>query len=103
MASPADISAPAPIREAQAATPSAKKAPDAARVAAQEFEAFFLTQVFEQMFAGISTDGPLGGGVAEGIYREMLSQEYAKVMSRSGGVGIADSVYREILKLQEVK
>jgi Rod binding domain-containing protein len=76
---------------------------DDARVAAQEFEAFFLAQVLDQMFAGISTDGRFGGGSAEGVYRDLLNQEYAKVLSRSGGIGVADAVYREILKLQEVE
>ena len=55
------------------------------------------------MFAGISTDGRFGGGSAEGVYRDLLNQEYARVLSRSGGIGVADVVYREILKLQEVE
>lgn len=79
------------------------KGPDAARVAAQEFEALFLAQVLNQMFAGVRTDGPFGGGVAEGIYRNMLNEEYAKIIGRVGGVGVADAVYREILKLQEIE
>jgi len=76
---------------------------DAARSAAQEFEALFLAQVLDQMFAGVPTDGRFGGGSAEGVYRDLLNQEYAKVLSRSGGLGVADAVYREILKLQEVE
>ena len=51
--------------------------------------------------AGISTDGPFGGGHAETIYRSLLSDEYGKLVSRAGGIGIADAVHREILKLQE--
>jgi len=60
-------------------------------------------QVLDQMFAGVPTDGRFGGGSAEGVYRDLLNQEYAKVLSRSGGLGVADAVYREILKLQEVE
>ncbi len=98
----------APAAAAAAVTSAALERPssesnDAARAAAQEFEAFFLAQVLDQMFAGIPTDGRFGGGSAEGVYRDLLNQEYAKVLSRSGGVGVADSVYREILKLQEVE
>lgn len=74
-----------------------------ARKAAEEFEAFFIAQTVEAMFAGVETDGPFGGGHAEQVFRSMLSQEYGKSMARSGGVGIADQVYREILKTQEVK
>ncbi len=80
-----------------------KGTPDKAREVAQEFEAFFLSQVLDQMFKGIKSDGLFGGGVAEGVYRELLNDEYAKVISRSGGVGLADAVYREILRLQEVE
>ncbi len=75
---------------------------DATRAAAQEFEAFFLAQVLDQLFAGIRGDGPFGGGSAEGVYRHMLNAEFAKHLSQSGGIGVADSVYREMLRLQEV-
>lgn len=74
-----------------------------ARKAAEEFEAFFIAQTMESMFAGIKTDGPFGGGHAEEMFRSMLSQEYGKTMVRGGGIGIADQVYREILKTQELK
>ena len=82
---------------------AAKGTPDKAREVAQDFEAFFLSQVLDQMFKGITSDGFFGGGFAESAYREMLNDEYAKVISRTGGIGIADAVYREILRLQEVE
>jgi Rod binding domain-containing protein len=77
--------------------------PAQARKAAEEFEAFFISQTVDTMFAGIKTDGPFGGGHAEEAFRSMLSQEYGKSMAKAGGMGIADQVYREILKTQEVK
>jgi Rod binding domain-containing protein len=83
-------------------TPRAASSPEAAAATAEDFEAFFLWQVFDSMFAGIPTDGPLGGGQAEEIYRSLLTQEFGRFVARGGGVGIADSVQREILKLQEV-
>lgn len=70
---------------------------------AEDFEAFFLSQMFEHMFDGVSTDGPFGGGQAERIYRSLMVQEYGKQVARAGGVGIADSVKREMLQLQEVQ
>ncbi len=73
-----------------------------ARRTAEEFEAVFLSQVLKSMFAGIKTDGPMGGGNGEEMFRSMLNQEYGKILAKSGGVGIADAVYREILKTQEV-
>lgn len=71
--------------------------------AATEFEGFFLSQMLQIMFSGIRTDGPFGGGQAEGAYRSMLMQEYGKVLAKSGSVGIADAVKAELLRLQEVQ
>lgn len=73
----------------------------AARKAATEFEAVFLTTMLEGMFQGLKTDAPFGGGPAEKSYRSMLVGEYAGELARSGGIGIADHVYREILAAQE--
>lgn len=73
----------------------------AARAAAEEFEAVFLSQMIANMFSGIETDSMFGGGPAEDIYRAMMVQEYGKVLARTGGVGIADAVVREFLRVQE--
>lgn len=72
-----------------------------AKDAAQDFEAFFVTHAFEDMFAGIETDSMFGGGEAEGVYRSFLLQEYGKVVAKSGGIGISDMVQRQLLQLQE--
>ena len=88
---------------AQVPKVGAKGTPAEARKAAEEFEAFFLAQFIDRMFADLPTDGTFGGGRGEKIFRSLLSQEYGKVMARNGGVGIADSVYREILKYQEIE
>ncbi len=74
-----------------------------ARKTAQDFEAFFIGQTMEAMFAGIETDGPFGGGNAEKMFRSVMFDQYGKDMARNGGMGIADQVYAEILKTQEVK
>jgi peptidoglycan hydrolase FlgJ len=80
--------------------PATKDATEARRVA-EDFEALFLSQMVQHMFAGVRTDAPFGGGHAETIYRALLANEYGKLVSQTGGVGIADAVQREILKLQE--
>jgi Rod binding domain-containing protein len=77
--------------------------PTAAHKTAQDFEAFFLSQTFENMFSGIKGDAMFGGGSAETVYRSLLLQEYSKVAASNGGVGIADAVQREILRAQEKK
>jgi len=53
------------------------------------------------MFTGISGDGPFGGGGAVGVWRSMLTDEYAKSFAKSGGIGIADQVYRTLIARQE--
>ncbi|MBO6784567.1 MAG: rod-binding protein [Alphaproteobacteria bacterium] len=71
------------------------------RETAVDFEAFFLSQVFAEMFAGIETDPVFGGGPGETVFRSMMIQEFGTSVARSGGVGIADSVMREMIALQE--
>ncbi len=76
--------------------------PAKAREAAEEFEAFFLSQVFDSMFKGIKSDGIFGGGHGEDIFRPMLMQEYGKLLAARGGIGLADAITRELLITQEI-
>jgi peptidoglycan hydrolase FlgJ len=86
-----------------AATPAPSKTVDVAgaQKAGQDFEAVFLSQVFENMFSSVNTDQLFGGGNGETVYRSLLLQEYSKVAAQGGTTGIADAVQREIIKLQE--
>jgi Rod binding domain-containing protein len=74
-----------------------------ARAAAQDFEAVFLNSMFQHMFTGIEGDGPFGGNGATGVWRSMLTDEYAKSFAKSGGIGIADQVYRTLIAQQEAR
>jgi len=74
-----------------------------ARAAAQDFEAVFLNSMFQHMFTGIDGDGPFGGSGAAGVWRSMLTDEYAKSFAKAGGIGIADQVYRSLMAHQEVQ
>ncbi|WP_419902493.1 rod-binding protein [Kiloniella sp.] len=73
-----------------------------AMAAAKEFEAVFISQMLSPMFESLPTDGPMGGGQGERMFRSLMVQEYGKTLSESGGIGISNAVYREIIKLQEV-
>lgn len=75
---------------------------DKTREVAEKFEAVFISQFLDNMFEGIDTAPPFGGGMAENIFRSVLNQEIATKMSGTGGFGIADSVHRELIRLQEV-
>ncbi|HEY3917795.1 MAG TPA: rod-binding protein [Stellaceae bacterium] len=73
----------------------------AAQKAGTDFEAYFLSQAFENMFSGLDTDPLFGGGSGESVYRSMMLQEYSKVAAQGDPTGIGAEVTREILKLQE--
>jgi len=83
-------------------TVNPRAAPEQVRRAAEDFEAFFLSQMFEMMFAGIETDGPFGGGHGEKIFRSLMVTEYGKATAARGGIGIADDIIRQMLNTQEV-
>jgi Rod binding domain-containing protein len=90
-----------------AAAPTAGKTkgmgPAKARAAAQDFEAVFLNSMFQNMFTGISGEGPFGGSGAVGVWRSMLTDEYSKSFAKAGGIGIADQVYRSLMAQQEAR
>jgi Rod binding domain-containing protein len=79
---------------------SGKSHADAAK-AAQDFESVFLSEMLGNMYQGVSTEGPFGGGAGEGVMRTLLVDEYAKSVAARGGVGIADNVTRELIRIQE--
>lgn len=69
---------------------------------AEDYEAVFLSQMLQHMFAGVDLD-PTADGPGEDIYKSMMVDEYGKILARSGGIGVADYVKREMLKMQEVE
>ena len=87
---------------ASAASASKTAAEAKARKASTEFESMFLEQSLDRLAQSEGTDGPMGeNGTGGGVYRSMLTKEYAGQIVKSGGVGIADQVFREMMKMQE--
>jgi Rod binding domain-containing protein len=72
-----------------------------AKAAAQNFEAVFLNSMFQEMFTDVGGEGPFGGQGATGVWRSLLTDEYAKTFVKAGGVGLADQVYKSLLAQQE--
>jgi Rod binding domain-containing protein len=72
-----------------------------AKAQAQDFEAAFLSSMFQQMFSGIQGEGPFGGTQGVGVWRSFLSDEFGKQMAAQGGIGIAPEVYRSLIGQQE--
>lgn len=71
------------------------------RQAVQDFEAFFISQTFEQMYATVPVNETFGGGNAEKIFRSMMIDEYGKMTARFGGIGLTDQIMTQILRQQE--
>ena len=69
--------------------------------AAEAFEAFYLAQALEPMFANTTPSGPFSGGPGEEMWRSLQIQEYGKALAQNGGIGLADSVMAEMVKMQE--
>jgi Rod binding domain-containing protein len=70
---------------------------------AQKFESSFLSVMMQQMFEGVDTAAPFGGGPGEAMFKSFMTDAMANQMTKAGGIGIADSVSREMLKLQGLK
>jgi peptidoglycan hydrolase FlgJ len=60
-----------------------------------------LGQILRGLTQGLTGPGPLGRG-EDDPFAAMLQDEYAKLISRSGGIGVADAVLRGMLRAQEV-
>lgn len=71
--------------------------------AAREFESVFLTQMFETVWQTVPTDGAMGGGMGEPIFRSMMVQDIGKQFAQQGGIGLAPYIKAELLKIQEGK
>ena len=90
---------PAETATKTAALKAAAAKADKIRTAGQEFEAVFLNTLFQQMFSGIG-QGPFSGGPAAGVWRSMLTDQYARTFAKTGGIGIADHVQKFLLTQQ---
>jgi len=95
---------PADILNASRALPgTAARGTDTIDAAAKEFEAVFVNQMLESMWAGVGTNGTFLGGHGEAVTRSLLNAEYGKAIAASGGIGIADAVRAELLRMQEAR
>ena len=100
------LTASAPAASAASLNPAGTLAGDetAKRAAiaktAQSFEASFLSTMFGEMFEGVQTEAPFGGGQGETAFRSFLTDAMGKAMTRHGGIGLSKVVAQEMLKMQ---
>lgn len=70
---------------------------------ANDFEAAFLNSMFQQMTSGLQGEGPFGNTTGTGVWRSMLTDEYAKSFSKAGGVGVSNDVFRTLIMQQAAR
>jgi Rod binding domain-containing protein len=71
--------------------------------AARDFEAVFLAQMLEPLFASVTTPEIAGGGKSEAFFKSLLQESYAKAFAERGGVGLADHVKLSLIDLQSAR
>jgi flagellar protein FlgJ len=71
--------------------------------AAQEFEAAYISFLYNLIEEKIEVNKLFGGGEGEKIFRSVLVDEKVKKISETSSFGLQEKVLEEILKLQEIK
>ncbi len=89
------------INSAQGAgTPAYQQEVSKLKKAAQGFEAIFLNTLLKDMRKSTKQSSPLfGGGFAAGEYQDMMDQQLATTMSKSGGFGLATMLVKNLSPL----
>ena len=102
MADMTAVSLPPALSQPLTAAPSAAEMAKRGEIkkTAKTFESSFLSIMLQQMFQGVETSAPFGGGPGETMFRSFMTEAMAKQMVRSGGIGVTDAVTKEMLKLQ---
>jgi Rod binding domain-containing protein len=73
----------------------------AAKKAGKDYESVFISEFMGEMFNGISTDGPFGGGQGEQMFRSLMMDQYGKQIASRGGFGLSDAITKQLLSHQE--
>ena len=94
-----------PVPNIRAAVAAPHPTADAikAKKVSEQFEGVLISQMLNDMFAGVNTDGMFGGGAGEEMFRSLMIDEYGKQIAKQGGLGLSNHVTRELLKRQEAQ
>ena len=76
---------------------------DKIKQVASEFESVFLGNMLEEMFAGVEEGDPFANTEGAETWRSMRTEEFARAISRAGGIGLAAHVERHLISLQEIQ
>jgi len=67
------------------------------REACQEMEAVYVNQLLRQMRATVPKSGLMEESAGSAIYKEMLDEEYSKLIAKSpSSLGIAEMLYKQL-------
>lgn len=69
--------------------------------AAKQFESSMISSLLQPMFNGLSTDGPFGGGEAEGTFRSFLVDAISKQVEKAGGLHLSSTIQKELIRMQQ--
>lgn len=69
---------------------------EAARLAAENFEAQFIAEMLK--YSGLNqTSSSFGGGPGEEAFASFLTEAYAKKITDAGGLGLSEAIYRAMV------
>ena len=73
---------------------------------AKEFEAYFMAHMLKESWKEMKPDSMFGGGYSEEIFRDMLLDEYGKIIAERGeGRGVSSAIEkhlgRQMIAIQE--
>lgn len=77
--------------------PASGKEEMAAKKVAREFEALFVGMMLKSMRETVGKDPITDGGHGEEVYRSLLDQEYARIITEHGGIGLASMLEKQLI------
>lgn len=75
-----------------------KKDTEKLKKACQEFEGYFLQQVFKEMRKTVPESGLLEKSQGREIFEDMFYEEHSKNISKGKGIGLSEMLYRQLSK-----
>lgn len=91
---------PAMAKDALSSKPDKHEA--AMHAAAEKFETTFVAEMLKYTGLNKTPDG-FGGGEGEEAFSSFLTQEYARLVEKRGGLGIAEQVFNALKKGAETQ
>ena len=83
-----------PLAKLEASTKVAES--DKLKEVSRKFEAILLRQILEETQRPVFTSALVGNSTADGIYRDVIVNQLAEAISKSGTLGLAASLSREL-------